>query len=355
MASRSSAEQRRKPTYGAATRLARLVYELRDRNHGWSFEAVCEELGISERTLNRYLKACREELVDRRGNPLIETAQHGERRVLRLADRRPPPNSTDYEILALLFTRRLARVLEGTGLGLVNEDLWDKMRARIPAAQRHRLDHAERKFFSVPFLPKKYSDKEEELDTILRGLIDQIRLEVDYRGLTGEGKIHEFRPYSLVEHRGGLYVLGHSSHYRKVIWMAVDRIRSVRTKRSPDGERLRFDYPKTFDPERHTRGTFGLVAGEPTRVVLAINNEQTEAYLRERDFRSPKRFFQSGDGRTCLEVSVRGMEELANWVMATTPWVEVLEPAELRDAVVERIEAGRRVYRTQKPGRGAPG
>ena len=90
-------------------------------------------------------------------------------------------------------------------------------------------------------------------------------------------------------------------------------------------------------------------------MVLAINNEQTEAYLRERDFRSPRRFFQADDGRTCLEVKVRGMEELANWVMATTPWVEVLEPAELRDAVAERIEAGRRVYRTRKPGRGASG
>ena len=125
MASKSPVEKRRKPTYGAATRLARLVYELRERSHGWSFEAICEELGISERTLNRYLKACREELVDRRGNPLIESSHHGERRMLRLADRRPAPNSTDYEVLALLFTRRLARVLEGTGLGLVNEDLWD--------------------------------------------------------------------------------------------------------------------------------------------------------------------------------------------------------------------------------------
>ena len=34
----------RKPSYGAAGRHARIVYELLDRPHGWSFEAIQNEL-----------------------------------------------------------------------------------------------------------------------------------------------------------------------------------------------------------------------------------------------------------------------------------------------------------------------
>ena len=59
----------RKPTYNSATRLARLVFGLRDRPCGWSFSAIEDELRIGERTLRRYLAACRRELTDRRGRP----------------------------------------------------------------------------------------------------------------------------------------------------------------------------------------------------------------------------------------------------------------------------------------------
>src|SRR5262245_28030689 len=52
----------RRPTYGAAIRLARLVLELRERPHGWPSERACEALGISERTLTRYLATCRKDL-----------------------------------------------------------------------------------------------------------------------------------------------------------------------------------------------------------------------------------------------------------------------------------------------------
>lgn len=37
----------RKPTYGAGARLARIVRELTSRPHGWSFEAIQEELRIA--------------------------------------------------------------------------------------------------------------------------------------------------------------------------------------------------------------------------------------------------------------------------------------------------------------------
>src|SRR5947208_12094915 len=52
----------RPATYGTATRLARIVYGLLGRPYGWSFDAIQDELRISERTLLRYAAACRREL-----------------------------------------------------------------------------------------------------------------------------------------------------------------------------------------------------------------------------------------------------------------------------------------------------
>src|SRR5438876_11070411 len=90
----------RPATYGTATRLARIVYGLVGRPYGWSFEAIQEELSISERTLLRYLAACRRELVDAEGRPLIDVVRRGERRVLRLADTARAPDSTSYQAIS---------------------------------------------------------------------------------------------------------------------------------------------------------------------------------------------------------------------------------------------------------------
>ncbi|MDG2307136.1 MAG: WYL domain-containing protein [Candidatus Binatia bacterium] len=336
--------QGRKPTYGAATRLARLVHELRERPNGWSFEAIQEDLRITERTLARYLEACRRELVDQRERPLLEVVRRGDRRFVKLADTHTGPATTDYEVLALFFTLRLARVLEGTVFESVNKDLWGKMLKTVPAAARRRLENADRKFFALAHLPKSYSTMEDELDLLLRALIDQMRLVIDYGGVVGEGRTHDFDPYSLVEHRGGLYLLGRSSQYRKTVWLAVDRIRSVETKVDGEGLKIHFNYPKGFDPARHTNGMFGIVDGETTRVELAIQNAETEAYLRARQLHATQKFFRGSDGKTHLELKVRGTTELSNWIMSTSPWVEVVQPPELRAEIAKRLKETTALY-----------
>ncbi len=343
----------RKPTYGAATRLARLVHELRERPNGWSFEAIQEELRITERTLARYLEACRRELVDHRDRPLLEVVRRGDRRFVRLAEHQSGPATTDYEVLALFFTLRLARVLEGTVFESVNQDLWGKMLKTVPATARRRLEHADRKFYALAHLPKSYADMEDELDLLLRALIDQVRLSVDYGGVVGEGRTHDFDPYSLVEHRGGLYLLGHSSHYRKIVWLAVDRIRSVRPKLDENGLKIHFRYPTTFDPARYTNGMFGIVDGDNTRVELALQNAETEAYLRARQLHPTQRFFEGPDGKTHLELRVRGTAELSNWIMSTSPWVEVVRPPELRAEIARRLRETAELYDEKAQG-GSP-
>jgi len=341
----------RRPTYGAATRLARLVHELRDRPNGWSLEAIRDELRITERTLARYLEVCRRELVDARGRPLLEVVRQGDRRVLRFADHRSAPATTEWEVLFLFFALRLARVLSGTILDSFNQDVWERLRETVPSGARRRLENADRKFYALPYMPKSYAGMEDEIDRLLRALIEQYRLVIHYAGLVGEGREHEFDPLSLVEHRGGLYLLGHSHLYRKAVWLAVDRIRSVSVKLDESGEKIHFPYPKGFDPARYTNGMFGIVDGETTRVVLALQTRETEAYLRARQIHPTQCFFAGPDGRTHLEMKVRGTTELSNWIMATSPWVEVLEPASLREEIATRLAEAAALHGARTPAR----
>jgi predicted DNA-binding transcriptional regulator YafY len=336
---------RRKPTYGAAIRLARIAAGLFSKPYGWSFKSIAESLQISERTLARYVSVLRGDLLDWHGGPLVEVVGSGTERKLRLVSSMKAAEASSYQVALLYFSLTVLKFLEGTVLKEGVEGLWEKVYRNLSLTQQTRLSDLERKFYAVPYAPKDYTDFSEQLDVILRALLDQSRLKVDYAGLTGEGHQHDFDPYSLIAYRGGLYLLGHSHRSNAIIYLAVERIRTVEFIREPDGTPMRFIFPRGFDPAAHTEGTFGIVDGPETKVELKIHSEQTEAYVRSRTIHRSQRFARRRDGTTIMTMTVKGTTELANWIMSMGPWIEVLKPAALRKEIAQRHAKAARLYR----------
>ena len=336
---------RRKPTYGAAIRLARIAAGLFSKPYGWSFKSIAESLQISERTLARYVSVLRGDLLDWHGGPLVEVVGTGGERKLRLVSSMKAAEASSYQVALLYFSLTVLKFLEGTVLKEGVEGLWEKVYRNLSLTQQTRLSDLERKFYAVPYAPKDYTDFSEQLDVILRALLDQSRLTVDYAGLTGEGHQHDFDPYSLIAYRGGLYLIGHSHRRNAIIYLAVERIRTVEFIREPDGTPTRFIFPRGFDPAAHTEGTFGIVDGPETKVELKIHSEQTEAYVRSRTIHRSQRFARRRDGTTLMTMTVKGTTELANWIMSMGPWIEVLKPAALRKEIAQRHAKAARLYR----------
>ncbi len=327
----------RKPSYGSATRLARLVLGLAQRPYGWSFDAIQDELGISERTLLRYLAACRRGLVDEEEKPLVETIRRGTTRLVRLAPRAPGVECTTYELLFLYLALTVLHFLDGTVIRDGVAGLWERMERTLPGAQRLRLADFGRKFYTVPFAAKTYRRCDAILDTLIQCLVYQYRTRIRYGGVLGEGKVHEFDPYTLAVYRGGLYVLGYSHLYRKIIWLAVERMCSV--EKLP----VRFEYPQKYAPQKYTDGMFGIIDGPTVEVRLRIWNAQTAAYLRARQIHPTQRFERTREG-TVLRMTVRGTTELKNWVLSFGPYLEVLEPPSLRAEVEASLRAAAALY-----------
>jgi predicted DNA-binding transcriptional regulator YafY len=336
---------RRKPTYGAAIRLARIATGLFSRPYGWSLKTIAKSLDISERTLARYISVLRSDLLDEHGTPIIEVVGIGGERKLRLVSSMKAAEASSYQVALLYFSMTVLKFLEGTVLEEGVEGLWEKIFQNLSITQRTRLSDVERKFYAVPYAPKDYGEFSEQLDVILRALLDQTRLKIDYAGLTGEGRQHDFDSYSLISYRGGLYLLGRSNRRAGLTYLAVERIRSVEFIREADGTMARFAYPRGFDPAAHTEGTFGIVDGPETRVELKIHSDQTAAYVKSRTIHRSQRFAKRRDSTTIMTMTVKGTTELANWIMSMGPWIEVLKPAVLRKEIAQRHAEASRLYR----------
>ena len=261
--------------------------------------------------------------------------------MVRLSDAVRTPGSTAYQALSFYFALSVLQFLEGTILKDGVEELWDAFHRTLPPAQQHRLVDLQKKFFTVPYAMKDYREHDDVLDRIVRALIDQQTVRVTYAGLwrgADDGTVHDFDAYTLAMYRGGLYLIGRSHSYRKIVYLAVERIRSM------DLLPQRFEYPKRYSPEKHTEGTFGIVDGDETDVSLLILTREGADLLQSRRLHATQRFEERPDGTTLLTMRVRGTAELANWVLSMAPHVKVLAPAALRDEVKVRLGKSAALY-----------
>ncbi|MGE3497407.1 MAG: helix-turn-helix transcriptional regulator [Candidatus Binatia bacterium] len=328
----------RKPSYGDATRMARLLLRLLERPHGWSISSIVDELGISERTLMRYVAACRRDLVDDDERPLLETISRGGRRLLRLTNTARRPESTAYQVLSFYFALSIFQFLDGTVIKDGMEDLWEGFARTLPHAHRERFAHFKNKFYAVPHAVKEYRKFDAQLDVIVQCLVYQNQLRLDYAGLLGDGKTHDFEPYTLLMYRGGLYLLGRSHRGTKMVKLAVERIRHA--QRLPK----QFEYPQDYSPQKHSAGIFGIIEGPETDVELLIRNAETRAYLEARRIHPTQSFRRRRDGTSVLAMSVCGTEELKYWILGFGPHMEVLRPEQLRREIAAAAQGMAALY-----------
>jgi len=96
---------------------------------------------------------------------------------------------------------------------------------------------------------------------IVQCLVHQHRMRIDYGGLRGRARarIRSLHPGDVP---GRMYLLGHSHRYRKIIYLAVERIRTA--------EKLedRFDYPRTYSPRSTPKARSASSTGPETQVEL---------------------------------------------------------------------------------------
>jgi predicted DNA-binding transcriptional regulator YafY len=335
----------RKPTYGAAINFARIAIALSANPFGVRLRTLARDLQVTPRTIDRYISTLRRSFKGPLGDPLLQVEGSGDQRRLKFRQPEHVPDSSLYLAAAMYFDLVVLRFLEGTVLKDTVADLWHRLYGKLNAVQQAQVRDFDRKFYAVPYAPKDYRDQDAALDLIFRALLQGCRLRIAYAPVGGAPREHHFEPYTLVGYRGGLYLLGKSNHGAQLIYLAVERIRSVEFDRDSDGNQLRFTLPRRYNPASFIEGSFGIFDGPETKVVIRILSPETETYLRSRAIHPTQSFVKGRGGETLLEMKVRGTTELKNWIVSFGPWIEVLEPRELRAEVARMLRSAANLYR----------
>lgn len=327
-------------------RLDRLRDLLIRHPKGLTLLQIAEALDVTERTVRRYLKEIAQEYEleskpMRGGGALLWKVRSAE------LPRKVELRRT--QAYALLAARRLFEPMRGSALFDEISMATDKL---LTVAQRPgRGPNAgpadarlEDRFLYLPYAPRNYAERTEELDDLFQAVSDLRPLTLSYRSI---GKKKEDRitihPYAMVLHKDAIYCVGFHTGHGEVRTFSLDRMRDTHAAATE-----RFDLPDDFHIDDYLQGEFGIWrARERSKVVIDFDARGAE-YVRTRKVHESQKLAGIAGGGVRLTMTVGDLKQVVSWVLEWGPRARVVEPPELVDAVKNELREALERYDAPK-------
>lgn len=329
-----------KPNYGSAIRVAQIVHWLHENPYGLSLQELRNRLGISERTLARYIQTLKESFFDEEGEPLVEVVRGASQGRLRFKRKGLDLEGSAYELMSLYMGLDMMSFLSGTFIQEDAQTALDRMQTQVQRQHGNQtallMKDFHKKFVNHTETPKDYSDANAVLDRLVKALVLQREVVVLYRRRDGGEKRHQLKPLSLLMYKRGLYLIGRKQRdngEEVELTLALEGIQNLSIL-----EDKAFAYPMDYEPSKRFNRNFGLVqVGDPERVVLRFQ-KNVASNLAGRKIHTSQEMIHLDDGGLELTMELAVSDELVGWILSWAHFCQVLEPKSLRDRVRERLE-----------------
>ena len=284
--------------------------------------ALAEKLEVSRRTILRDIDA-----LSVAGVPVHAEAGHGGGVYLDQHYRVSLTGLNEAEVRAL-FVSKQAGPLADVGLGRAAEDTLLKLFAALPSLHRREVERIQQRILLDPAAWWPQGEPLSHLETLQTAVFEDHRVQVRYE--RGDGQIVEriLEPYSLVAKAGLWYVIarreGELRTYRASRFIAVEPLHE------------RFERDAAFD----------LTTYWQTQVNAFIDNLPSFAFTLQLDatrLRLLRLYAEGGyvvrdtspDGAVLIvDVRLTSLEEACMLVLGLGTDAEIIEPDELRKAVL---------------------
>lgn len=188
-----------------------------------------------------------------------------------------------------------------------------------------------------------YSKSQAQVDAVMRGLRERRVCEVAYHSPERpKPRTLAVAPYQLLAYREGLYVRCRMEKALKEPEKFYDPTLALHRMRSVTVTDRRFK-PIAVKPGDTGGVGFGLSRGEPFRVVVDVI-PKAAMYVRERIWSPDQVITTKKDGGLTLEFTANSRIEVLNWVLSFGGEAALLEPQDIREELLRRLETMRAIH-----------
>ena len=319
-------------------RLDKLRLLLGQHPKGLTLYELAESIGVTPRSMRRYLKEVSHELEL---EPLPTRAGGALRWRVRSGELPRKIELRRTQAYAILAARRLFEPMKGSTLFDEIEMATERL---LALAQRPGRGpnagladaHLEQRFLYLPVAPKDYSSRTEELDDLFQAVADLRPLRCRYRsGAKDSEETIVIHPYAMVLYKDSVYCVGLHTGRGEIRTFLLDRMRDTESSALE-----RFELPADFKVDDYFQGGFGIWRGTKKIKVVIDFDASVAELVRSRRVHETQKLATLQNGTLRLSMTVGDTTELASWVLGWGRKATVIEPEALaHDVATELAEA----------------
>ena len=164
------------------------------------------------------------------------------------------------------------------------------------------------------------------------------------RQIVTESKTRVVSPYAMTWQFDYYYLIGNYDKYDNLMNLRIDRIHSVEITDEPIRHFSEVsNYSDTFDVADYTKKLFGMFGGNMQEVKLRCSNKILEQVTDR--FGDSIFITNVTDATFDFTVKAAVSDALVTWIMNYEDKIEVINPTELRDKIVNRVKQLLEIYK----------
>ena len=180
------------------------------------------------------------------------------------------------------------------------------------------------------------------LATVAEAWVSQRQLKITYRSLVAQKAMERIiEPYYIEPAAPGhaSYVIGYCHLRDSIRTFKIERIESAELTPEP------YVIPPDFDANEYLGSSWGIVVEEEVKTIrLRIEDPEIMRIMGETVWHPSQVLETQKDGSAIMTLKVTDTYELLSWILGWGEKMEVLEPPEIREAVIDTAEAVRQMY-----------
>jgi predicted DNA-binding transcriptional regulator YafY len=308
-----------------ATRLISIILMLQRRGTLKASE-LAEELGVSERTVHRYMA-----MLDELGIPIYsERGPYGGFSLVR-GYKLPPLIFTPEEATALYLGAELVRDIWGASYFDAAVAATAKLDNVLPDALLQEVRQAQRGLLVTGWLRRDYGPWAPILDDLRRAVARRRRTVLSYRSFHRETTQRTVDPYALALQWGNWYLVAHCHLRGELRTFRVDRIQDVEIGSET------FEVPASFSAREHL---MQMTQERPASYYrVAVRFEAEVAHIVRERHEEWQDLTEQADGSVMLAFDASDLAWPCRWVLTYQDKATVIGPPELAAMVRDAAQS----------------
>ena len=310
-----------------------IISDLAARRFGVTYRELAALYEVHTRTIQRDLKFLSEE-----ADFEFHEEVRDRRKYFKLVKSNLPPlNFSIDEIIALTFIEGIVSPLEDEPYKEEFQKILNRIRAVVPDQRREFLEKASEAYYPH-HRGQKAQPSPEIFKTAHHAINERKVCTVIYRVITtGQTKTYPIIPLRFLYYHNGYYLLCRHPNHDNLLTLAAERIRRLKVTSQT------FDPPDAEDIENRIQQVFGITLEAPMDVKVRFSASQAP-YIKQRTWHPTQEIEEVDDGEIILSFRASGLYEIKSWILSHGKDAEVLEPPDLRDAIIEELQKNLGLY-----------